>query len=163
MNDRAARCLTELRTLVRQAFTLDAGSSSTYKRYEVEIEFMPGVSEVWIGAITFNNNSRVTYSNQYIAKNMTLAPNIPTQAEVDGAQNDAIKSLERAKEVSTAFQEEQRKVNRTVQAQQWLHQDMLELLDIRTPKIYGWPAGYSHDNGYKTINCLLYTSDAADE
>lgn len=134
---------------------------------KVERYFIPsgGVTAVKFASIEWN--CRDGYSaNQWIA-GLEFAPNIPTQAEVDDLQNRAIDDLQKWQRQSEKNDEVQEVTNASVQNQIMIHQDMIELLDIRTPKTYGMQisdpktfprnnTGYSHfhkatKNGYRWI------------
>ena len=125
---------------------------SSPKQFTYIIKFDPKVTEAKLDAFWFVDSGRTTSAEQIIG-GLAFEPNVPTQSEVDKAQDKALESLNLSADLSKAFQEKQKSINRTVQMQQWLHQDMLELLDIRTPKSYGWPAGYRQtSDGGKTTN-----------
>ncbi|MDK6538386.1 hypothetical protein QP255_23845, partial [Escherichia coli] len=78
-----------------------------------------------------------TPQNQWIA-GLSIDLDVPDQAEVDRLQDENAARIREQTELNTKFVEQQKKTNRLVQSQQWVHQDMIELLDIRTPKAYGW-------------------------
>ena len=72
------------------------------------------------------------------------------EEKVAKALNDSDRALQRGQdalskqsELNTKFNKEQVRVNKVTQEQLWSHQDMLELLDIRSPKTYFWLPGYS--------------------
>ena len=111
--------------------------SSDWDTYTYLVKFGSGTTSACISSIWWNDDggSRA----QYI-RNLEFRPNIMTQKEVDDAQTAAIRSLESFELQQNDLNESQRKTNRLVQAQTWMHQDLIELLDIRTPKTYGWPA-----------------------
>ena len=112
------------------------------------IEFNEGVEYVYLDHFYFNHSNGSAQGNQRLA-GLSLELDIPDQAEVDRLQDENAKRIEDGVKLNTKFSEQQKKVNRMVQNQQWVHQDMIELLDIRTPKLYGWPSGYSME-GKKT-------------
>ncbi|WP_311390189.1 hypothetical protein [Corynebacterium haemomassiliense] len=114
------------------------------------IEFNEGVEYVYLSRFYFNHPNGSAQGNQWIA-GLSLELDIPDQAEVDRLQDENAKRIEDGVKLNTKFSEQQRKVNRMVQNQQWVHQDMIELLDIRTPKLYGWPTKHSMDGGKTTV------------
>lgn len=64
------------------------------------------------------------------ATDWTPAPeDLPTQAQVDDAQNKAI-------EANTEFAKQQVEINQLLQEQLWTQQDMVEQLDLQATKIY---------------------------
>ena len=86
--------------------------------YENEIQFSEGVTSVSISTMYWNHQYGVR-ANQYIS-GLDIRPQIPTQASVDEAQNDAIRAnqeiLRQQQEINalnTAFQEEQKVINAT--------------------------------------------------
>ena len=86
--------------------------------YETEIQFAEGITSVGIGVMYWNH----TYgerADQYIS-GLDIRPQIPTQASVDEAQNEALRAhseiLRQQQEINalnTAFQEEQKVINAT--------------------------------------------------
>lgn len=67
------------------------------------------------------------------------------QPQINKALQDSDKALKQALDLNTAkdklqdeFDAEQVRINKLTQDQLWVHQDMLELLDIRSPKVIGW-------------------------
>lgn len=67
------------------------------------------------------------------------------QPQINKALSDSDKALKQALDLNTEkdklqdeFDKEQVRVNKLTQDQLWVHQDMLELLDIRAPKSFGW-------------------------
>lgn len=67
------------------------------------------------------------------------------QPDINKALSDSDKAIKEAlrlkgetDKVQTAFDKEQVRINKLTQDQLWLHQDMIELLDIRAPKVIGW-------------------------
>lgn len=67
-------------------------------------------------------------------------------ADSDAALAQGYKLLADSDALHTQFEEEQVRVNKVTQEQLWAHQDMLELLDIRSPKTYFSLPGYSTVN-----------------
>lgn len=72
------------------------------------------------------------------------------EEKVAKALNDSDIALKRGQDalakqadLNTKFNKEQVRVNKVTQEQLWSHQDMLELLDIRSPKTYFWLPGQS--------------------
>lgn len=120
-------------------------------KYTFLVEFDDAVTEAALFRFYLLNSGKAKTGSQTIGA-FVFEPNVPTQAQVDEAQNKAIEALQASDVLDQKFKRDQQKINRTVQAQQWLHQDMLELLDIRTPKAYGWPAGYSYRGEGQTTN-----------
>lgn len=66
---------------------------------------------------------------------LSITPDLPSQAEVDEAQDEAAKANRIATDLNTAFAAQQRKTNDMVQEQLWLHQDTIEYLDILDTKM----------------------------
>lgn len=67
------------------------------------------------------------------------------QPQINKALQDSDKALKEALDLNNAkdklqdeFDKEQVRINKLTQDQLWTHQDMLELLDIRSPKVIGW-------------------------
>lgn len=88
--------------------------------YENEVQFSEGVSSVSISTMYWNHQYGVK-ANQYIS-GLDIRPQIPTQASVDEAQNEALRAhaeiLRQQQEINTlntAFQEEQKVINATKQ------------------------------------------------
>ena len=86
--------------------------------YENEIQFSEGVTSVSIATMYWNHQYGVK-ANQYIS-GLDIRPQIPTQASVDEAQNEALRAhseiLRQQREINalnTAFQEEQKVINAT--------------------------------------------------
>ena len=86
--------------------------------YENEIQFSEGVTSVSIATMYWNHQYGVK-ANQYIS-GLDIRPQIPTQASVDEAQNEALRAhteiLRQQQEINslnTAFQEEQKVINAT--------------------------------------------------
>lgn len=118
-----------------------------YKWVKVEKRFriLEDVSKITFHAIYWNHSSGSSKQSQYIA-NMEFSLDVPTQQDVDAAQDESIKALQIAQEADDKTKLTQESTNRLVQAQIWTHQDLIELLDIRTPKLYGSKArDYSGD------------------
>lgn len=109
--------------------------SSVWGVIDVIIEFQPDITDAGIDSFFWNQSG--TTGLQRVA-NLEFGPYAPTQSEIDFAQDSAISGLKTASELNVKFQNEQKRINRAMEAQMWTHQDMLELLDIRTPKSYGW-------------------------
>ena len=114
---------------------MSMAGSSAWGAVDVIIEFQPDITDAGIDSFFWNQSG--TTGLQRIA-NLEFGPYAPTQSEIDFAQDSAISGLKTASELNVKFQNEQKRINRAVEAQMWTHQDMLELLDIRTPKSYGW-------------------------
>lgn len=122
----------------------DLPVTSTMRRYEFVIKFRDGATSTAITHFVFD----VSAGKSIEIGAIVFEPNVPTQAEVDKAQDEAIKANQESAKLSTQFQEEQRRVNRLTQQQLWLHQDMIELLDIRAPKVYGWKSRFFDSSGW---------------
>lgn len=120
---------------------------SRWEKYEIEVEFAQNVTEACIGAIYWNDDG--SSGEQRLAL-MDFGPNIPTQSEVDAAQNEAIDTLKAHDKLSQDFQDQQRLVNEIVQEQLWQHQDMIELLDVRAAKQFSLR--------YIDVNKFTYTT-----
>lgn len=101
------------------------------------IEFKEGVEYVYLSRFFFNHTSGSAQGNQWLA-GLSLELDIPDQAQVDAAQNKAIEAVNEAAAANTKFNKQQEEINALTQERLWQHQDMIELLDIRTPKTYGW-------------------------
>lgn len=109
---------------------------------ETVIEFNPDVEYVYLGVLWYNDGynrgERTTKpQNQWIA-GLSIDLDVPDQAEIDALQDANIKRVQEASELNTRFVAEQKKFNRLSQNALWSHQDMIELLDIRSPKVWGW-------------------------
>ena len=100
------------------------------------IEFKEGVEYVYLDVFRFNLLDGAQ-GNLWIA-GLSLELDIPDQAAVDAAQNKAIEAVNEAAAANTKFNKQQEEINSLTQERLWQHQDMIELLDIRTPKTYGW-------------------------
>lgn len=59
------------------------------------------------------------------------------QGEVDTAQTQALEALEKSDKLNLEFQKAQELINRNSQAQLYMHQSLIEMLDARSPKQYG--------------------------
>lgn len=101
------------------------------------IEFNEGVEYVYLARFYFNHPNGSAQGNQWLA-GLSLDLDIPDQAQVDKIQTDAIKALEDGDALSRNFRKEQRRTNELVQAQVWQNRNMIELVDIRSPRLYGW-------------------------
>ncbi|WP_070976969.1 hypothetical protein [Corynebacterium sp. MC3] len=104
------------------------------------VEIREGVTELRFGKFYWNHSNGSAKANQWIT-GLEFGPDIPVQKDVDDAQNKAIDALQEADEAQERINAEQRKFNRLSQRALWSHQDMIELLDIRSPKVYGWVPG----------------------
>ena len=133
-----------------------------YKWVKVEKRFriLEDVSQITFHAFYWNHPSGSSSQAQYIA-NMEFSLDVPTQEDVDKAQSEAIEALQVAQEANEKHQEAQERTNRLVQNQVWVHQDMIELLDIRTPKLYGWTSYYHSSSGWSKSECP-YSSSGGD-
>ncbi|UBI10058.1 hypothetical protein LA324_05465 [Corynebacterium coyleae] len=124
---------------------------------ETMIEFNPDVEYVYLGALWYNDGynrgerTTTTPQNQWIA-GLSIDLDVPDQEQVDRLQTENIRRLGETVALNTKFVDQQKKTNRLVQNQQWVHQDMIELLDIRIPKLYGWPTKYSK-GGNSEVTC----------
>lgn len=67
-------------------------------------------------------------------------------SDSDAALQKGQDALSKQTALNTQFNKEQVRVNKVTQEQLWAHQDMLELLDIRSPKTYFWLPGYSQND-----------------
>lgn len=72
------------------------------------------------------------------------------QPQINKALSDSDKALRKAIDLNTEkdklqdeFDKEQVRINKLTQDQLWVHQDMLELVDIRAPKVFGWDLKYT--------------------
>ena len=99
-------------------FIQDLTLQTEWTYYEHEIEFAEGVTSISISVMYWNHNRGVS-TNQYIS-GLDIRPQIPTQASVDEAQNEALRAhseiLRQQQEINalnTAFQEEQEVINAT--------------------------------------------------
>ena len=122
----------------------DLPVTSTMRRYEFVVKFRDRATSTAITHFVFD----VSAGKSIEIGAIVFEPNVPTQAEVDKAQDEAIKANQESAKLSTQFQAEQRRVNRLTQQQLWLHQDMIELLDIRAPKVYGWKSYFFDRSGW---------------
>lgn len=100
---------------------------NTYKGY---ITLKSDVESVYLSRIYWNHSEGSDVGGQAIY-NLKIYQPIPSQADIDKMQDDAIK-------LGQDFDKEQIKTNRLVQEQLWNHQDTMEFLDIRSPKTYGY-------------------------
>lgn len=129
--------------------------TNLYGTKDIKFESDPVVSEgpysLYEAFYTFGPVNRVLFKELVfdLAKPMVfdleVSPVVPSQKDIDAAQDKAIEAVAKASEANTKaiemgkqFDEQQIQVNDAVQEQLWLHQDMLELVDIRSPKTYGW-------------------------
>ena len=101
-------------------FIQDLEIPTEWTYYEHELKFDETVSSVSISRMYWNH-SKGSQSNQYIS-GLDIRPQIPTQASVDEAQNEALRAhaeiLRQQQEINTlntAFQEEQKVINATKQ------------------------------------------------
>lgn len=111
--------------------------SSSPKQFTYLVKFDPKVTKAGIDAFWFVDSGKTTTAEQNIG-GLVFEPNVPTQEQVDKAQDKALESLGESAELGKKFEQEQRKTNRLIQQQLWSHRDMIELVDIRTPKTFGW-------------------------
>ena len=95
--------------------------------YKFEVEFTEPTTEVRFDRFYWNWRKTSVYG-QYLA-GMQFYPDVPTQADVDEAQNKAI-------EANSEFAKQQVEINRLLQEQLWTQQDMVEQLDLQATKIY---------------------------
>lgn len=124
-------------------WTTPANTTAGWHHYKGTIKFAPSVSAVRIHRVQWMVPG-MNGAGKTLLNGLTITPHIPPQADLDKAQNDAIAGLNKANELSLQFQEEQVKVNRLVQQQLWMHQDMIELVDIRSQKTWGFFVDYSN-------------------
>lgn len=123
-----------------------------WQKIDIEVEFNKNVTEACISYIYWHDSG--TTGEQRLAL-MDFGPNIPTQSEVDEAQNRSIDVLLKSKRLSEDFQDQQTLVNELVQEQLWQHQDMIELLDIRAAKQY---SGRGMVSKYVTTTTPYFTA-----
>ena len=95
--------------------------------YKFEVEFTEPTTEVWFDRFYWNWRKTSVYG-QYLA-GMQFYPDVPTQADVDEAQNKAI-------EANTAFAKQQIELNTLFQEQLWAQLDMIEQLELQSPRVY---------------------------
>lgn len=70
---------------------------------------------------------------------------IVIQTQVNNALLAATQANTQSLQAVQTFNQQQVEINHTVQEQIWTHQDMIELLDIRTPKSWGYRYGNNND------------------
>lgn len=153
-------------TYIRDSLT------SSEKTSSYVVTFKPSVSAIRVGKF-FHPNGTLR------VRDIKITPHVPSQANVDAAQNKAIDALSRvqAAEASTnvKFREKQAAINslgKRIDAAQnkvlQIHQDTLELLDIRMPKVFYMPSGvkegvYDPSTGNKYFPPVDYGWFQADE
>lgn len=153
-------------TYIRDSLTPSEKTSSYV------VTFKPSVSAIRVGKF-FHPNGTLR------VRDIKITPHVPSQANVDAAQNKAIDALSRvqAAEASTnvKFREKQAAINslgKRIDAAQnkvlQIHQDTLELLDIRMPKVFYMPSGvkegvYDPSTGNKYFPPVDYGWFQADE
>lgn len=124
---------------------------TSWQWIEQVVEINEGVSEIAFDYISWNAPSSNTTANQWIT-GLEFGPDIPLQKDIDDAQNKAIEENTRANELDREFRITQMQTNNLLQAQLWNHLDMIEFLDIRTPKTYGWGAKFASSNKFNHPN-----------
>lgn len=115
--------------------TSHAPISKTWERFEFYFQVAPGVSALAFDRIDWSHGGATT-GNVWVA-GLDITPYIPDQAEVDRLQNESIDNLIKWQEEDKKSAKRQETINTSVENQIMIHQDMIELLDIRTPKTYG--------------------------
>lgn len=122
------------------------------------IEFKEGTEYVYLDNFVLNSGSGKVYNAYQWIAGLSLELDIPDQAAVDAAQNKAIEAVNEAAAANTKFNKQQEEINSLTQERLWQHQDMIELLDIRSPKTYGWDV---YNNEYDTA--IPWTSETQQE
>ncbi|OIR43214.1 hypothetical protein BJP06_06435 [Corynebacterium sp. NML120713] len=125
--------------------------STTWKLFEQVVEIREGVTELRFGKFYWNHSNGTAKANQWIT-GLEFGPDIPLQKDVDEAQSLGIELNKRANELDEEFRLAQMKTNNLIQAQLWNHLDMIEFLDIRTPKVYGWGAKFASSQKFNYPN-----------
>ena len=89
-----------------------------WSKHEGTVKFLPGTDNVHLYAVEWNKTEAASTQQWFAA--LDIVPDVPTQASVDEAQNDAIRAnqeiLRQQQEINslnTAFQEEQKVINAT--------------------------------------------------
>ena len=122
---------------------LIAEPPNTWTKVTTRFRFKEGVTQAKLYDICFS--AKPGSAQEWVwMTDLQVAPDIPTQADVNKALFDSDKALldltkeidERSK-LNSRFDKEQRRTNKVVQAQLWNHQDMIEQLDIRASKTAG--------------------------
>lgn len=98
-----------------------------WTHYKFEVEFTEPTTEVWFNQFYWNWRETSVYG-QYLA-DMQFYPDVPTQADVDEAQNKAI-------EANTETIKHQIEINNLFQEQLWTQLDMIEQGEIQRPRVY---------------------------
>lgn len=95
--------------------------------YKFEVEFTEPTTEVRLDRFYWNWRE-TSVDGQYLG-DMQFYPDVPTQADIDEAQNKAIQA-------NSEFAKQQVEINQLLQEQLWTQQDMVEQLDLQATKIY---------------------------
>ena len=89
-----------------------------WSKHEGTVKFLPGTDNVHLYAVEWNKTDAASTQQWFAA--LDIVPDVPTQASVDEAQNEAIRAnqeiLRQQQEINalnTAFQEEQKVINAT--------------------------------------------------
>lgn len=122
---------------------LIAAPPKTWTKVTTRFRFKEGVTQAKLYDICFS--AKPGSAREWVwMTDLQVAPDVPTQADVNKALQDSDKALmDLAKEIdarsqlNTDFNTEQKRINDLVQQQLWNHQDMIEQLDIRAPKTAG--------------------------
>lgn len=177
----SSRIITGLDSEGRRTYTEMPGSGgewllrnakfNSWTAFDIEVVLNPEVTDFWVESLFLNDNLSSTDAPLGIwITEMSMVPDVPSQADVDTAQTKAIESLTEASRLGREFEVEQMRLNRLTQNQIWAQQDLIELLDIRTPKVHGEKAYRGHEfkvnppfpgfarNDYSQINHQFFTS-----
>ena len=83
-----------------------------WERVEVIVQIEPGVTQLYLRTFYWNHRWGKAGADQWFA-GLDFGPNLPSQADIDSAQNNAISALAKQSELHAQFQEEQKKWNDT--------------------------------------------------
>lgn len=108
-----------------------------WNKVEAQVTFKSGVESITWDDITFGNLPNYDAKGEVFFAHLQVVPDVPTQEEIDARQNIAINALADAAAANASFNRQQKNINRLVEEQLWQHQDMIELLEIRSLKQYG--------------------------
>lgn len=108
-----------------------------WNKVEAQVTFKSGVESITWDDITFGNLPNYDAKGEVFFAHLQVVPDVPTQEEIDARQDIAINALADAAAANASFNKQQKNINRLVEEQLWQHQDMIELLEIRSLKQYG--------------------------
>lgn len=132
---------------------------------EVAVRFKRGVKKVGLYAVGLDLNFSDGGQTPFVQiKQITCNPMVPTQYDVDKAQNDAIMALEKAQAHDLEFQKQtlrwqqsQTEITRNQQDQIWTTFDILEMMRLTQPRMFFFDAYV--DGAWKTYDTPYFKID----